>query len=216
MKDWQKRVKDKKVTVGILGLGYVGLPLAREFASSGIKVLGFDVDEKKVAILNAGKSIIKHVPNEQVKKLRDSGLFSATTDMKRIKEADAVLICVPTPLTKSREPDMQYVEGSSRTIAKSLRKGQLIVLESTTYPGTTREVMIPILEETGLKAGKDFFVAFSPEREDPGNKNYTTKTIPKVVGCLTAQCRDMAVALYSAAIDKVVPVSSCEAAEATK
>ncbi|OHB54283.1 MAG: UDP-N-acetyl-D-glucosamine dehydrogenase [Planctomycetes bacterium GWF2_50_10] len=216
MKDWQKRVNEKKVKVGILGLGYVGLPLAREFATAGLSVLGFDIDENKVKILNSGKSIIKHVPHEQVKKLRDSGLFEATSDMSRIKQVDAVLICVPTPLTKSREPDMQFVESSARTIAKYLRKDQLIVLESTTYPGTTREVMIPILEQGGLKAGKDFFIAFSPEREDPGNKNYTTKTIPKIVGGLTKECRDMAYGLYSAAIDTVVPVSSCEAAEATK
>jgi UDP-N-acetyl-D-glucosamine dehydrogenase len=216
MTDWIKAVQDRKVTVGILGLGYVGLPLAREFATANFKVLGFDIDEGKVSVLNAGRSIIKHVPHEQVKKLRDSGLFSATTDMSRITEADAVLICVPTPLTKQREPDMQFVVSSAETIAKYIRKGQLIVLESTTYPGTTREVMIPILERGGLKAGKDFNVAFSPEREDPGNKNYTTKTIPKVVGGFTKECRDRAAALYGAAIVKVVQVSSCEAAEATK
>ena len=216
MTEWEKKIQDKKVKVGILGLGYVGLPLAREFANAGITVLGFDIDESKIKILNSGRSIIKHVPDAQVKKLRQSGKFSATSDMSRIKEVDAVLICVPTPLTKNREPDMQYVVSSAETIAKYLQKGQLIVLESTTYPGTTREVMVPILEKGGLKAGRDFYVAFSPEREDPGNKNYTTKTIPKVVGGLTKECKDRANALYSAAIVRTVPVSTCEAAEATK
>jgi UDP-N-acetyl-D-glucosamine dehydrogenase len=216
MTQWQKKVSDKNIKVGILGLGYVGLPLAREFASVGITVLGFDIDDKKVQILNSGRSIIKHVPHEQVRKLVKSGKFSATTDMSRISKVDAVLICVPTPLTKNREPDMQYVEKSAQTIAKYLRKDQLIVLESTTYPGTTREVMVPILEQRGLKAGKDFYVAFSPEREDPGNKNYSTRTIPKVIGGLTPECLDRANALYSAAIVKTVPVSSCEAAEAAK
>jgi UDP-N-acetyl-D-glucosamine dehydrogenase len=216
MTEWEKKVQNRKIKVGILGLGYVGLPLAREFASADFSVLGFDIDENKVKILNSGKSIIKHVPHEQVKRLRQSGKFAATSDMSRIREMDAVLICVPTPLTKNREPDMQYVVSSAETIAKYIRKGQLIVLESTTYPGTTREVMIPILERKGLKAGVDFNVAFSPEREDPGNKNYTTRTIPKVVGGLTDECRDKAVALYSAAIVKTVPVSSCDAAEATK
>jgi UDP-N-acetyl-D-glucosamine dehydrogenase len=216
MTEWEKRIQNRKVRVGILGLGYVGLPLAREFANAGIAVLGFDIDESKVKILNSGRSIIKHVPHEQVRKLRKSGKFSATSNMARLREVDAVLICVPTPLTKNREPDMQYVVGSAETIAKYLKKGQLIVLESTTYPGTTREVMVPILEKSGLKAGRDFYVAFSPEREDPGNKNYTTKTIPKVVGGLTPECKNRANALYSAAIVRTVSVSSCEAAEATK
>ena len=209
-------ISKKKVTVGILGLGYVGLPLAREFASSGVKVLGFDIDEKKVKKLNSGRSIIKHVPHSQVKKLVNSGLFSATTNMARIKSVDAVLICVPTPLTENREPDMRFVIGSCQTIAKYIRKGQIIILESTTYPGTTRELMAPILEKSGLKAGKDFYLAYSPEREDPGNKNFTTKTIPKVVGGLTEKCRDIACALYNTAIVNTVPVSTVEAAEATK
>ncbi len=214
--DFLAKVDSKKVKVGILGLGYVGLPLAREFATAGIKVLGFDIDEKKVKVLNSGKSIIKHVPHQQVKKLVDDKLFSATTNMARMKTADAILICVPTPLTENREPDMQFVEGSCETIAKYLRKGQLVVLESTTYPGTTRDLMAPILEKSGLKAGKDFFMAYSPEREDPGNKNFTTKTIPKVVGGLTKTCRDIACALYNTSIVQTVPVSSVEAAEATK
>lgn len=216
MSDLEKKIASKKVVVGVLGLGYVGLPLAREFALSGVKVLGFDIDDKKVKILNSGRSIIKNVPNEVVRKMVKSGKFTATSDMSQIRKADAVLICVPTPLTENREPDMQYVEGSCRTIAKYLRKGHLISLESTTYPGTTRELMKPILEETGLKAGRDFYLAFSPEREDPGNKQYSTRTIPKVVGGLTPKCRQLAYQLYSLAIQKMVPVSSVEAAEATK
>lgn len=216
MSDLEKKIASKEVVVGVLGLGYVGLPLAREFALSGVKVLGFDIDDKKVKILNSGRSIIKNVPNEVVRKMVKSGKFTATSDMSQIRKVDAILICVPTPLTENREPDMQYVEGSCRTIAKYLRKGQLISLESTTYPGTTRELMKPILEETGLKAGKDFYLAFSPEREDPGNKQYSTRTIPKVVGGLTPKCRQLAQQLYSLAIEKMVPVSSLEAAEATK
>ncbi len=216
MASLEQKIAKKQAVVGILGLGYVGLPLAREFATAGVKVLGLDIDQKKVKILNSGRSIIKHIPHEQVKSMVKSGLFTATADMSQIKKADAVLICVPTPLTKNREPDMQYIEKSSQTIAKSLRKEQLIVLESSTYPGTTREVMKPILEATGLVAGKDFYLAFSPEREDPGNKKFTTKTIPKIVGGLTPTCCQLAQKIYSFAIDTLVPVSSLEAAEAAK
>ncbi len=216
MTDLEKKIKDRKVVVGILGLGYVGLPLAREFASAGLKVLGFDIDRKKVDKLNSGRSIIKHIPHKQVKEMVTSKRFSATTRMSRMKNADAILICVPTPLTKNREPDMQYVEKSCHTIARYLQKGQLVVLESTTYPGTTRELVKPILEESGLKAGRDFYLAYSPEREDPGNKNFTTKTIPKVIGGLTPRCLAVANALYRTAIVTTVPVSTVEAAEATK
>ncbi|MEN8128236.1 MAG: nucleotide sugar dehydrogenase [Planctomycetota bacterium] len=212
----QQKIETKKAVVGILGLGYVGLPLAREFATAGIKVLGFDIDEKKVKKLNSGRSIIKGVPNSVVKKMVADKKFSATTNMARMKNADAVLICVPTPLTENREPDMTYVENSCWTIAKYLRKGQLVSLESTTYPGTTRELMKPVLETSGLKAGKDFYLAYSPEREDPGNKHFTTKTIPKVVGGLTPKCKELAKDLYSLAIDTMVPVSSLEAAESAK
>jgi len=212
----EQKIAAKKVVVGVLGLGYVGLPLAREFATAGVKVLGFDIDEKKVKILNSGRSIIKHIPHEQVRSMVKKGLFSATSDMSQIKKADAVLICVPTPLTKNREPDMQFIEKSAHTIAQSLRKEQLIVLESSTYPGTTREVMKPILEQTGLVAGKDFYLAFSPEREDPGNKKFTTRTIPKVVGGLTPKCCELARQIYAMAIETMVPVSSLEAAEAAK
>jgi UDP-N-acetyl-D-glucosamine dehydrogenase len=216
MASLEQKVAKKNILVGVLGLGYVGLPLAREFATSGVKVLGFDIDDKKVKVLNSGRSIIKHIPHEQVKSMVKSGLFSATSDMSQLKKPDAILICVPTPLTKNREPDMQFIESSARTIAKSLRKEQLIVLESSTYPGTTREVMMPILEQTGLVAGKDFYLAFSPEREDPGNKKYTTKTIPKIVGGLTPKCCELARQVYSYAIETLVPVSSLEAAEAAK
>jgi len=216
MAQWDKIIKNKTAKVGVLGLGYVGLPLVREFTSGGLKVTGFDIDEKKVNILNSGKSIIKHIPHAQVRKMVKSGLFRATTNMADLKKVDAILVCVPTPLTENREPDMRYVIGSSETIAKYLRKGQLIVFESTTYPGTTRELCAPILEKSGLKAGKDFHLAYSPEREDPGNKNFTTKTIAKVVGGLTKKCRDITCSLYETAIDKTVPVSSLEAAEAAK
>ncbi len=216
MKRWDKRIKDKEVTVGILGLGYVGLPLAREFAGAGIKVVGFDVDEVKVQALNAGRSIIKGVLDSEIRTLLKKGLFKATLQMGLLKRVDAILICVPTPLTKYREPDMQFVVSSCQVIAKHLRKGQLVVLESTSYPGTTREVMVPILEQSGLKAGQDFHVAYSPEREDPGNKEYRTRSIPKIVGGLTSKCLKRACALYEAVIVEVVPVSSCEAAEAAK
>jgi UDP-N-acetyl-D-glucosamine dehydrogenase len=212
----EKKIADKKAVVGILGLGYVGLPLAREFASAGVKVMGFDIDEKKVKVLNSGRSIIKNIPHETVKKMVKSGKFTATADMSQMKKADAILICVPTPLTENREPDMQYVENSCRTIAKYLRPGQLISLESTTYPGTTRELMKPILEAGGLKAGRDFHLVYSPEREDPGNKKFTTRTIPKVVGGYTPQDAELARRLYSQAIETMVPVSSLEAAEAAK
>lgn len=216
MEQWKKRIDNKDVIVGILGLGYVGLPLAREFATAGLKVIGFDVDEKKVRILNSGRSIIKHVPHSQVKQIVEKGLFRATCDMSQLKKPDAILVCVPTPLTENREPDVQFIVSSTETIAKYLRSGQLVVLESTTYPGTTTELMKPILEKCGLKAGKDFHLAYSPEREDPGNPDFTTKTIPKVVGGLTKKCRDIACQLYNAAIVQTVPVSSLEAAEAAK
>jgi len=216
MNEWNQKITDKKIVVGVLGLGYVGLPLVREFTSAGIKVVGFDIDTRKIDVLNSGKSIIKHIPHSQVKKMVDSGLFKATTNMAKIKNVDAVIVCVPTPLTTNREPDMQFIEKSSETISKYLQKGQLITFESTTYPGTTRELVVPILEKSGLKAGKDFFLAYSPEREDPGNKHFTTKTIPKVVGGLTNTCKKMACAMYDAAIDTTVPVSSLEAAEAAK
>ena len=211
-----EKIAAREAVLGVIGLGYVGLPLVREFTDEGVGVIGFDVDEEKTRRLMAGQSYIEHIPSDVVRKMVDSGLFEATTDFGRLKEADCVLICVPTPLTKMREPDMTYIEATARTIARSLRKGQLIVLESTTYPGTTREVMLPILEESGLKVGRDFFLAFSPEREDPGRKDHTTKSIPKVVGGHDPASLKAAKACYELAIDRTVPVSSCEAAEACK
>ena len=211
-----RALESKKALIGVVGLGYVGLPLVREFTRGGMTVLGFDVDSVKIKALRAGRSYIDHIPSATVKDMVKSGLFSGTTDFSRLGEADCILICVPTPLTKMREPDMSYVEATARAISTTLRKGQLIVLESTTYPGTTKEVMLPILAESGLKVGKDFFLAFSPEREDPGRKDYTTKTIPKVVGGYDAASLAAAVACYETALDTVVPVSSCEAAEASK
>lgn len=211
-----EKIESKKAIIGVVGLGYVGLPLTREFAAGGAKVLAFDIDETKIKKLNAGKSYIEHIPSGTVKNMIKSGLFSATSDFKQLRKADCILIAVPTPLSKMREPDLSYVEATARAITKTLRPGQLIVLESTTYPGTTKEVLLPIFEESGLKVGKDFFLAFSPEREDPGRKDYTTKTIPKVVGGYDEKSLAAAVACYELAIDTVVPVSSCEAAEACK
>ncbi|MHC4619487.1 MAG: nucleotide sugar dehydrogenase [Planctomycetota bacterium] len=216
MGKWEKKVRDRKIIVGIMGLGYVGLPLAREFALASVKVVGFDTDENKVNKLNSGESIIKHIGDWQIRKIVDDGQFEATTDMARLNEVDAILICVPTPLTTRREPDLLYVASSVRTIARHLRRGQLVVLESTTYPGTTREVVALLLERSGLKAGRDFHLAYSPEREDPGNKEFSTRTIPKVVGGLTERCREAACALYETIIGRTVRVSSLEAAEATK
>jgi len=211
-----RKIENREAVIGVVGLGYVGLPLVREFSAGGARVLGFDVDEKKIRELLAGRSYIDHIPSSTVKEIVSQGRFDATTDFSRLAEADCILICVPTPLTKMREPDMSYVETTARTIAETLRRGQLVVLESTTYPGTTREVMLPLLEESGLKVGRDFFLAFSPEREDPGRKDYSTRTIPKVVGGYDKPSLKAAVACYEIAINTVVPVSSCEAAEACK
>jgi len=211
-----KAAHSRKGLIGVVGLGYVGLPLVREFVRGGVKVLGFDVDQKKVRSLLAGRSYIKHIPSKVIKEMVSSGRFDATGNFGRLKQPDCILICVPTPLTKMREPDMTYVEATTRSVAKTLRKGQLVVLESTTYPGTTCQVVLPILETSGLKVGKDFYLAFSPEREDPGRKNYTTRTIPKVVGGYDKNSLAAAKACYEIAIDTVVPVSSCDAAEACK
>jgi len=211
-----RKIESRRAVVGVIGLGYVGLPLVREFVRGGVKVMGFDVDASKVASLAAGRSYIEHIPSSTVRQMVASGRFVATTDFRKLARPDCILICVPTPLTKMREPDMRYIEATANAIAKTLRGGQLVILESTTYPGTTREVVLPILQQTGLKVGRDFLLAFSPEREDPGRKDYTTKTIPKVVGGYDKASLEAAVACYRIAIDKVVPVSSCEAAEAAK
>jgi len=211
-----EKIRRKDALVGVLGLGYVGLPLVREFVNGGFRTIGFDVDTAKVDVLNRGRSIIRHIPHAEIKRMVERRRFSATTEMARLKKVDAVLVCVPTPLTENREPDMQFVVNSARAISKNLRPGQLVVLESTTYPGTTRELVAPLLAESGLKPGRDFFLAYSPEREDPGNKSFTTRTIPKVIGGLTADCRRAACLLYGSVIVRTVPVSSLEAAEAAK
>ncbi len=214
--DLVKHIEDKKAIVGVVGLGYVGLPLLMEFVEQGFKTIGFDIDQRKVDLLNNGRSYIKHINEKRVQAVRDTKIFEATADFTRIKEADCILIAVPTPLTKHREPDMSYIINTAKTLAPNIRKGQLIVLESSTYPGTTEEVLKPILEESGLKADTDFWVAFSPEREDPNNPNFNTRTIPKVVGANTEYARQLVVALYNQVIVQTVPVSSSQAAEATK
>jgi UDP-N-acetyl-D-glucosamine dehydrogenase len=210
-----KRIEAGAVRVGIIGLGYVGLPLARAFCDRGVAVLGFDVDPVKVERLQQGESYIQHIPSETIRAMR-RGLFEATVDFRRLDEPDAIIICVPTPLTESREPDLTYVVNSSRSIAERLRPGQLVVLESTTYPGTTREVVLPLLAEGGLEPGADFFLAFSPEREDPGNPQFSAPTIPKVVGGLDPASLELAAALYAKVVVRVVSVSSAEVAEACK
>jgi len=211
-----EQIREHKALVGVVGLGYVGLPLVREFCAAGFRVLGFDIDPQKVAMLKAGKTYIRHLPAAHFKSLIDNDRFEATTDMQRLSEPDAILICVPTPLDKMREPDMTYVVNTTRQIAAVLRAGQLVVLESTTYPGTTREVMKPVLDGTGLRVERDYFLAFSPEREDPGRTDITTRDIPKVVGGFGPQSRKLAVALYGEVVAQVVPVTSCEVAEAAK
>lgn len=214
--DLLNKIEQKKAIVGVVGLGYVGLPLLMEFVEKGIKTIGFDIDKRKTDMLNQGKTYIKHIDEKRIKKINDSKIFEATTDFTRLKEVDCVLIAVPTPLTKHREPDMSYIVGTANNIAPHLRAGQLIVLESSTYPGTTEEVLKPILEQSGLKADIDFWVAFSPEREDPNNPSYNTKTIPKVIGANTEYARKITAALYNLVIVQTVPVSSSQAAEATK
>ncbi len=214
--DLLERIKSKEAVIGVVGLGYVGLPLLMEFVEQGFKTIGFDVDDSKVVKLNDGKSYIQHIKSERVKTVRETGIFEATSDFKHIKKADCILICVPTPLTRHREPDLSYIQNTGKVLAQNIRKGQFIVLESSTYPGTTEEVLKPILEESGLKGDRDFWVAFSPEREDPNNQKYNTRTIPKVVGANTEYARELARALYEQVIVQAVPVSSSQAAEATK
>ncbi|MCK5117166.1 MAG: nucleotide sugar dehydrogenase [Candidatus Aegiribacteria sp.] len=211
------RLKDSEhPSVAIIGLGYVGLPLALEFVKGGCRVVGIDIDAEKPRMIGEGRSYLKTIPSERIAAAVKTGLIECTTDFSRMKESDAVIICVPTPLGKSREPDLSYVISTGREVCKYLQPGQLVVLESTTYPGTTREELVPILEESGLKAGEDFFVAFSPEREDPGNKTFTTRLIPKLVGALTPEGLKAAEMVYSFAVDEVVSVSSPEVAEMAK
>ncbi len=210
------RLRDRTARVAVVGLGYVGLPLAETFAWGGYPVLGFDIDPAKVAALREGRSYIGHIPARRVAELVGSGRFDATTDPARFAEADAIVICVPTPLTEAREPDLSYVTGTGEGIRPHLRRGQLVVLESTTYPGTTTELLQPLLERSGLRAGRDFFLAYSPEREDPGNRQFATRNIPKVVGGIDPASRDLAVALYAPVVEGVVPVSGTGVAEACK
>jgi UDP-N-acetyl-D-glucosamine dehydrogenase len=209
-------IQRKTAKVGVIGLGYVGLPLIKAFVEAGYSTLGFDVDERKIERLLRGESYIGHIASQWIGQSVRQDRFAPTADMTRLGEADAVLICVPTPLNESRDPDLSYIEATARQIAAALRPGQLIVLESTTYPGTTRDVVKPILEATGLVAGRDFFLAFSPEREDPGNANFTSHTIPKVVGGINEVSLELASSLYSNAVVRTVPVSSMEVAEACK
>ncbi len=211
-----KRIEEKKAVVGVIGLGYVGLPLVKTFLQKGFRVKGFDVDPKKVDLLNRGKSYVRHISASELKDFLARKRFEASADFKGLRVADAVLICVPTPLDGHGSPDLSYVINSTITVAENLRRGQLVILESTTYPGTTDEEMLPILEAGGLKGGKDFFLAYSPEREDPGNQSFSTATTPKVVGGLTPDCLKVAKALYDQIIVRTVPVSSTKAAESTK
>ena len=211
-----ERFSTDDLTLGVIGLGYVGLPLAVEAARAGIRVLGFDVKASVAGIINDGRSHIQDLTDEDVGEQVRAGRMEATTDMGRLSECDAISICVPTPLSKTRDPDVSFILSASEAVANALQPGQLIVLESTTYPGTTREVLLPKLTETGMEPGKDFFLCFSPERVDPGNVTWVTKNTPKVIGGITPACRDAGVACYSRFIDTLVPVSSSEAAELTK
>lgn len=211
-----ERIDRREVTIGVVGLGYVGLPLVLAFCRQGFRVLGFDVDRRKTQQLASGESYIKHISSSEISDIVSRNQFEATTDYKRVTEADALLICVPTPLTAQREPDLSFVVATAEAIRPGLRKEHLVILESTTYPGTTREVLLPILELSGLKEGKDFFLAYSPEREDPGNKNFSTAAIPKVVGGCSAESRARTAHLYHQIVPKVVEVSSADTAEAVK
>lgn len=209
-------IGNKSARVGVIGLGYVGLPLVRAFVAAGFRTLGFDVDQAKVDRLLAGESYIEHIPSPWVAESIAAGRFEPTSQLSRLCEADALLICVPTPLNETRDPDLRFVEATAQQIADVLRPGQLVVLESTTYPGTTRDVVLPILAASGLEPGEEFFLAFSPEREDPGNSQFSAGRIPKVVGGIDPVSARLAEVLYAQAVVRVVPASSCEAAEASK
>ena len=211
-----ERIHDRTAVVGVIGLGYVGLPLAVEFAKAGFRVIGYDVSERVVRLLMSGESHIQDVPSSEVAALLKRGAFEATTDERRLHEADGISIAVPTPLSKTRDPDMSYVISATEAAARQAHSGMVIILESTTYPGTTREILVPLLEKRGFAVGEDVFVAFSPERVDPGNPVYVTKNTPKVVGGITADCTELATALYGSCIERIVSVSSAEAAELTK
>ena len=210
------KIQAHEARVGIVGLGYVGLPLVLRFGEEHFPVLGFDVDPVKVRKLQAGESYIRHIPAERLRVLIKEQRFEPTTDFQRLAEADCIIICVPTPLTPKKDPDLQYIENTTDAISRTLRKGQLVCLESTTYPGTTEEILLERFRATGLEAGSDYFLIFSPEREDPGNPKYSTRTIPKVVGGITPDCLEVGTTLYGQVIDRVVPVSSTRAAELVK
>ncbi len=214
--DLLSRIRARKFKAGVIGLGYVGLPLAMELAEAGVPVVGIDVDAAKVKALNAGKSYIGDIPSETVRRAVDAGLFSATADFSAIATLDTVNICVPTPLRKTKDPDLSYIVAAAAEIEKHVHKGMLVILESTTYPGTTEEVLVPMLERKGLLVGKDVFLAFSPERVDPGNEKFTTKNIPKVVGGVTPDCSKVAAAFYGAFLENVHPVSRAAVAEMVK
>jgi UDP-N-acetyl-D-glucosamine dehydrogenase len=209
------KIKNKSAVIGLVGLGYVGIPLALRFIEEGFKVVGFEIDTAKVNDLNCGLSYIEHIPSVKIKSAVEKG-FRATEDFSEAKECDALILCVPTPLNKYREPDISYITSTMESLQPFLKHGQVVSLESTTYPGTTDEELLPRIESMGLKVGKDIFLVFSPEREDPGNPNFTTKTIPKVCGGVTSSCLEVGNALYEAVIDKVVCVSSTRTAEMTK
>lgn len=211
-----KKAERREALFGVVGLGYVGLPLVIELARAGYKVLGFDILPKVVDGLNAGRSHVKDISDAALQEVLASGRFEATTDLGRLGEPDAISICVPTPLSKFKDPDVSYIQASTESVRRTLRKGQAVILESTTYPGTTRELMLPALESTGLKVGTDFFLSFSPERVDPGNPVYGTRNTPKVIGGITPDCLEVTEALYQPAIDTLVRVSSPEAAELVK
>ncbi|HDM78312.1 MAG TPA: nucleotide sugar dehydrogenase [Deltaproteobacteria bacterium] len=211
-----KKIENKEAVVGVIGLGYVGLPLLIQFVKQGFQGIGFDIDSKKVNALLHGESYIKHVPIEPVNDYLKQKRLDVTISFDRLAEADCIVICVPTPLTDKMDPDLRFLVSTSETIAKVIRPGQLVVLESTTYPGTTEELVLPILSRNNIEVGKDFFLAFSPEREDPGNKEFHTGNIPKVVGGVTRNCLELAKALYERVVEKVVPVSSTRVAELTK
>jgi UDP-N-acetyl-D-glucosamine dehydrogenase len=203
-------------SIGIIGLGYVGLPLVIGFATRGSEVYGFDIDSRKIEMLNRGKSYIKHIPEESIQSITQSGQFRATTDFAELKKVKTIIICVPTPLTEKMEPDLTFIVSTGESIFPHLQRGQLVVLESTTYPGTTEELLVPILEKSGLSAGKDFYVGFSPEREDPGNKQFKTHQIPKVVSGINSESRDLVKEVYEKMFEKVVAVSSPRVAEMSK
>ena len=216
MLQWQEKLAKRSLKVGVMGMGYVGLPLGLLFAEKGLRVVGVDPDERRIQALKKGNSPIRHIKNARVKAALSSGFFQASSDQKSLKDLDAILICVPTPLTKQRDPDLSYVESAAEWVANNAQAGCLVVLESTTYPGTTRDIVAPILQKAGLHVGSNLFLAYSPEREDPNNAKFSTASIPKVVGGMDAASGQLATLLYEQIVTQVVPVASAEVAEAAK